>query len=90
MRLLSGALDDGERTVTRKFTEVMHTAEEKRRQQVGAQRGGSVALAHGLLLEAVDAIWQARELIDDDEARAVLSQQAEDLTRFAELLPRPG
>lgn len=90
VRLLSGALDDGERTVTGKFTGVRHTAGEKSRQQVGVQRGGSVALAHGLLLEAVDCIWQARDLIDDDEARAVLSRHAEDLTRFADRLPRPG
>lgn len=93
MRLLSGALDDGEWTVTGKFTGVGPTAEQKGpqgRQEIGARRGGSVALAHGLLMEAADGIWQARDLIDDDEARAVLSRHAEDLTRFADFLPRPG
>ena len=57
-------------------------------QQAGAERSDPNALARALLLEAVDAIGQAKELLGDDEAGEILSRHALDLSRLASRLSR--
>lgn len=57
--------------------------------QQHGEHGAREALAHALLLEAVDCIRQAGQLVRDQDAGTALSAQADGLERLAMgLLPR--
>jgi hypothetical protein len=58
-----------------------------RPQDGGDRRSPEEQLAHALLLEAVDCISQARDLLAGDEARAALSGCADALVEIVRRLP---
>ncbi len=57
------------------------------RKRAGDETGGPDALAHRLLLEAVDCIAEASRLVTDERVSATLSGRAQELEQLARGLP---